>query len=113
MRKLQTIDVFNALRVVKRAGIKEQLMPYIKELTKKEKSIENLGIASVLTLVEILSEQKAEMAIYEVLSGPFEVSADDVAKMNLDVFTENLEVLSRENNLPAFFTALAGMITKK
>ena len=113
MRKLQTLDVFNALRIIKKAGLKEQLLPYMKEMVQKGKSVEDLGIASILTLIEILTERKAEQAIYDVLSCPFETTADKVAEMDLEILAENLETLTKENNLSRFFTALAGMITKK
>ena len=113
MRKLQTSDVFNALRLVKKAGIKEQLIPYMQELAKKEKNVENLGIASILTFIEILTEAKAEQCIYEVLAGPLEMEPERIAQMNLQKFTECIERLGKENDLRSFFIALAGMITKK
>ena len=113
MRKINTSDVFNALRLIQKAGIKEKLIPYVEEFAKKEESIEKVGITTVLTFAEIMTENKSEQLIYEVLAGPFESGAKDIADMDLDELTGCLEKLGEENDLRRFFTVLANLITKK
>ena len=113
MRKLQTSDVFNAMRLIKKAELKEGIKPYLQMASAGDLSVEEVGSEGILGLIEIMSESKSEMAIYEILAGPFEMTAKEVQKMELDVFAESLEQLSKENNLSVFFKSLSGMIGKK
>jgi len=112
MRKLKTPDVFNAMRVIKKTGVKEGIKPYIKMAAEGKLSTEDLGIEGVLGLIEILAESKSERALYEVLAGPFEMTPDDVAELDLDVFVSNLKIIEKENNLKVFFNSLSGLIGK-
>lgn len=113
MRKLQTTDIFSAMRAIKKAEIKEGLKPYLQMAAAGDMDLEDLGIEGFLGLIETLSETKSEMAIYEVLAGPFEMEAKEIKTMDLDVFIESLERLAKENNLKVFFKSLSGMIGKK
>ena len=76
MRKLKTSDIFAALRVINKAGVKEDLVPVIRQLSEQEKTIEDVGIIGMLTVIETLSGTKAEQAIYDFLSGPLEMERD-------------------------------------
>lgn len=114
MRKLQTSDVFAAMRVLKKSNIREELKGFIKKINESGiASVEDVGIDGILYTLEIFSENKCETALYEVLSGPFEVTAEDVGKMELEQLIENLQTLSKENNLKSFFTLLAGTMGLK
>ena len=112
MRKLNTSDVFSTMRLVQKAGIKEGIKPYIVMASAGELSIEDIGIEGILGLIEILSESKSERAIYEILAGPFEMTADEVATLELDKLIESLDALAKENNLKVFFKSLSGLIGK-
>ena len=100
------------MRLIKKAGIKEGIKPYVMMAASGDLSIEDVGIEGVLGLIEMLSESKSEQAIYEVLAGPFEMTADEVAQMELEPFMETLQILSKENNLKVFFKSLSGLIGK-
>ena len=113
MRKLQTRDVFNALRLIKKAELKEEIKPVVKLAADGDLKIEDIGIEGILTCIEIFTEKKAESAIYDFLAGPLEKDAGDVEKMELMELVEGLKQISEENDLKAFFTILSGMITKK
>lgn len=113
MRKLQTPDVFNALRAISKANLKEEIKPIIKKAIEEKLNIEDAGIEGILSMLEFFAQKKCEQAFYEVLSGPFEMSVDDVKKLDLLIFVDNLETLGKENDLKRFFTLLAGLITKK
>ena len=112
MRKLQTSDVFNAMRLIKKAELKEGIKPYLQMASSGDLSVEDVGIEGILGLIEIMSESKSERAIYEILSGPFEMTADDVATLELDKLIESLGALAKENNLKVFFKSLSGLIGK-
>lgn len=113
MRKLQTKDVFSALRLIKRANLKEELKPVIALAAKGEMKVEDIGIEGMLTVIEIFSAAKSEHAIYEFLAEPFEMTPEEVEGMDLCTLAESLERLAKENNLKNFFTILQGLITKK
>lgn len=113
MRKLQTQDVFAAMRAISKANLKEEIKPLIKKASAGEANVEDVGIEGILNLIEIFSKHNSEQAIYLVLAGPFEVTANEVATMDFLTLAENLETLGRENDLKRFFTLVANMITKK
>jgi hypothetical protein len=113
MRKLQTQDVFAAMRAISKANLKEEIKPLLKKASDGETNIEDVGIEGILGMIEIFSQKKSEQAIYEVLAGPFEVTAKEIETMDFVTLAENLETLGKENDLKRFFTLLAGLITKK
>jgi hypothetical protein len=113
MRKLQTSDVFNAMRLIKKANLKEEIKPVLKMAAAGEMNVEDVGIEGILSLIEILAEKKSEQAIYDVLAGPFEMEPKDVEKMDLNVLADNLDALAKENDLKRFFSLLAGLLGKK
>ena len=112
MRKIKTSDVFNALRMIKKANLREEIKPILKQAINSELSIEDMGIDGILGVVEILTENKSEKAFYEVLAGPFEMAAEEVEELDLMLFVDNIETLVKENDLNRFFTLLAGLISK-
>ena len=113
MRKLQTRDVFNALRLIKKADLKEQLKPVIALAAEGELKVDDIGIEGMLTVIEIFSAAKSEQAIYEFLAEPFEMTPEEVGGMDLGSLTECFDRLAKENDLKNFFTILQGLITKK
>lgn len=111
MRKINTQDVFAAVRAVKTAGLREELRPVIKDASEKGLSVEEIGIDGLLTIVEAMTAQKSENAIYEVLSGPLEMPVEQIAKMPFDELLELLLRLSQENDIKRFFTLASRLIT--
>ena len=113
MRKLQTKDIFSALRLIQKANLKEELKPLIVLAAEGKANVEDIGIEGVITVIEIFASQKSESAIYEFLAGPFETDAENVEQMDLTELMEGIEYLAKESNLKNFFMGLQGLITKK
>ena len=113
MRKLNTSDVFAALRLIRAANLREEIKPVMRVASEGKLSVEDVGIDGIISVVEMLAEKKAEKAMYEVLSGPFEMEPEEVANMELVQFAENLQQLAKENDLRAFFGYVSGILTKK
>lgn len=114
MRKIITTDVFEAMRLIQRSGLREELVPLIKKIAEeKEADLVDSGILGFLSVLEVFSRKECERLIYELLSGPLEKSADDIASMDLDELGDNLQALAKENNLQRFFIVLSGLLTKK
>lgn len=112
MRKLQSSDLFAAMRLVKKANIKEELKPILKLASEGGISVNDIGIEGILSFIEIMAEKKSEQAIYEVLSGPFEMGPKEIEKMDLLVLADNLKTLTEENDLQTFFKLLFGLMSK-
>lgn len=112
MRKLKTKDVFNAIRLIKKTNMKEDLKPVIALAAQGGMKIEDIGIEGILTVIEIFTAAKAETAIYEFLADPFEMTPEEVGDLELCALAESLDQLVKENDLKNFFTILQGLITK-
>lgn len=113
MRKLNTTDLFEAMRLIKKSNLREELRPIIMQAAKSELSVEEVGIDGILQVVEVLSEKKCESAMYDFLSRPFEITSKEVSELSLDELLEKLLELKEVSNLKNFMTALQGLITKK
>lgn len=117
MRKLKTTDVFNALRIIRKANIREELKPVMlnaaEKAAKGEADITDIGLDGILAVMEALSAKGAEQGIYEFLSGPFECKPKDVAEMELGTLIDYLTRLAKENDLASFFHSLSGMTTSR
>jgi len=113
MRKIITSDVFNMLRIIKKSNLKEELRPYFRLAAEGTLNIQDIGIETILGLMEIMSEQRSEDAIYEFLAGPFEMNPEEVAKLDLDTLVNLLSQLAKENDLKVFTKAVSGLISKQ
>lgn len=111
MRKIKTVDVFEALRLVQKSGLKEELVPVIEKLANE--TVEHAGIMGFLTLVEVFADAKSEKLIYEWLAKICECSPKEIAEWDLDTLATNMNTLAEENDLRNFFTSLSGLISKK
>lgn len=112
MRKLQTSDVFNAMRLIKKANLKEEIRPILLRAGEGNLNVEEIGIEGILGFIEIITEKKSEQAIYEVLAGPFELKPQEIESMPLDLLVENLQQLAKENDIKSFFSLLSGLNKK-
>lgn len=115
MRRLTTPDIFAAARAVMGCGLREELRKKIRDIAKGdgELSLDDIGIDTVLLAMEALTTKDAEKTVYEVLSGPFEMTAEEVEAMPLDEMLANLETLLHDPGARAFFKLLSGMISRK
>lgn len=109
MRKLKTSDVPALSRCLKKLGLKEQF----RDLALKSNSVQDMwadGFDFVWNLFDVATEKAGEAALYEFLAGPFEMTAKQVADMDLDILIEHLQRLVKENNLGTFFNIAARLM---
>lgn len=102
MRKLKTSDIPVFCRCVKKLGIKEQIRTIAQEAN-TAKDVWSRGFDFIWGLFDIATEQAGEQFIYEFLAGPFEMTAEEVRDLDMDILLPNLKQLAKENNLSAFF----------
>lgn len=113
MRKLQTRDLFNAMRLIEKAGIKEEIKPIIRRAQRKEADATEIGMEVIIKISQILIREESEKAFYDFLSGPLEMEAREVEEMNLEELVGNLKKVAEGDNLKFFFTTLQNLITSQ
>lgn len=109
MRKLKTTDIPALSRCLKKLGVKEQF----REIALKADSMADVwsnGFDLVWNLFDAATETAGERAIYDFLAGPFEMTPEQVADLDLDVLIDNLKKLVEENNLGTFFSIAARLM---
>ena len=114
MRELRTCDVFGAMRVVKASGVKDEIKRIALEINgKTEINQREVGAELILSIIEGLSEKKAESLMYEFLAAPFEMSAEDIGKLTITELIEKLKELGRlesPEGWSSFFKSLGDLI---
>lgn len=120
MRKLQSHDVFMALKLIRAAGLKDEVrrvyaLVEAKEKEKKKLSIRDVGIEFFLGLLEKLAGTEAENAFYELLAGPLELEVEEIKTMDpLDLIdaVQGLQEVIDGERLKRFFKSVAGLAEK-
>ena len=102
MRKLKTSDIPVFCRCVKKLGIKDTIQTIAKE-SDSMRDIWDKGFDLIWNLFDTATEAAGENCIYEFLAGPFEMTAEEVRDLDMDILLENIQQMVRENNLVAFF----------
>ena len=106
MRKLKTSDVLAFCRCLKKFGVKEKIQNIAKDAD-SAKDVWDKGFDMMWSIFDLATEAEGENILYEFLAGPFEMSAQEVADLELDTLFDNLKQLAAENNLTVFFKSAA------
>ena len=94
--------------------MREELKTIIRDISKKDDwDVEEIGMDSVLAILEAMAEKRSETAICEMLAGPFEMTAEEVSALELPVMAENIRQLASDNDLKSFFSFVSGIAGKK
>ena len=114
MRELKTSDVFSAMRVIKAAGVKDEIKRIALEINeKKEVNQREIGAELILSVIEGLSEKKAENMMYEFLAGPLEMDAARIGELTITELIEKIKDLGKlesPEGWASFFKSLAALI---
>ncbi|AFA49825.1 hypothetical protein [Acetobacterium woodii] len=125
VRKLNTADLFEFMRMVKRTGVKDELKKIAKNIPKKEKQpklalVENeegektevvqekpsqaeVGIDLAFSVMEIFANKKAEDEIYAFIARPFQCKPEEVAENDLMDTIEKLKDVADAQKWASFF----------
>ena len=109
MRKLITSDLFCAMRVIKKAGLRDELKPLLLRIEQNKTDVTDVGVETVLTILETFAEHDAEQEIYKFLAGPFEMAPAEVSELSLEELAKCIKTLVSENDLTSFFASALGM----
>lgn len=86
MRKANTADMYKIGRLITNLGVKEQLFEAQKG--KEIDKLEEIGFNFFYAIFEKAVSEEVEKKIYDVLSGPFEMTSEEIGKM---AFSELLD----------------------
>lgn len=109
MRRIKTSDIPCLCRCLKKLGLKEKFKAVAQEAN-NTKDVWDKGFDLLWELFDSATETQGEAAIYEFLAGPFEMTAEEVANLDLDALWANLKQLAEENNLGTFFKSAARLM---
>lgn len=111
MRNLQTKDIFNASRLIKSLGIKEEIKNFcMKATTIKDLNSEEFGFDLLYLIFDKSTEEQAEKEIYTFIASFFECSPEEIAEMDpCEMLDKCLEVADVEK-WKSFFSHLVKLI---
>lgn len=109
MRKLKTTDIPSLCRSLKKLGLKEKFKTLAQEAGNVKEAWDR-GFEIIWELFDTATEVNGETAIYEFLAGPFEMTPEEVADLDVDVLLSNCQQLAAENNLGTFFKSAAKLM---
>lgn len=113
MRRLTTSDVFKAFRVVAKAGLKEEFQKVSEYVSNGNTDANDIGMVLIFGIIEKLAGTEEEKLIYEFLSGPLEIKASEIGKMDALELINNLkewkEVVGVED-WQAFFKSVSAFL---
>lgn len=99
MRNLNGHDVFMALRVLKRVGVKDELIElatYMNRVADGKAAVtaekqEKVGARLIFGLLSNAGDEAAEKAVFEFLAGPLETTAEELAQRDLLDICEDVD----------------------
>ena len=77
MRKANVNDMFNVARLINDLNLKEDIF----KSQKGEEDVEKIGFNIVFDILSKATTKDAQKKIYECLANPYEMSAEEVGKM--------------------------------
>ena len=108
MRSLRNKDLFTFVRMVKNAGISDEIKKLVLSINNlKDVNVESFGYDILFTVFEAAADNNNEQAVYEFLSGPFEMTTEEIADMDLTDTYEALNKIADVEKWKSFFSSAA------
>lgn len=105
MRKLKGKDTFTVLRIIKKAGIKEELANL---MALGEKNASKVGVKVFMTIVEGCGNQGVDEEIFAFLDDVLEVQ--NTKEMDLFELVELLKDFAKVNDLKRFLSLVGSTL---
>lgn len=80
MRKLKGKDLFPAMRLLYSLDMKDEL----KKMSVQDESQEEAGFSLIFDIFGKALKKESEEKVFQFLSGPFEMSVEDIQEMDMD-----------------------------
>lgn len=86
-RKANVGDLFNVARVLNELDVKSDIV----SICEGTGTIQEKGFDVIFNILNKASQKDVEKRIYDVLSGPFEMTAQEVEKVDIDTLIQLCE----------------------
>lgn len=101
MKKLNTKDVFKMARFLRNLDFKKEAETVLREADSIDDVFSD-GYALIYAIFEKIVDKNAEEQFYEFLSGPYEMTAEEVGELSIGEQIKNIKQLAKENDLKVF-----------
>lgn len=111
MRKISIVETLKAVNFVTSTGMEEEVKQ-MAALVKsgKKLSVREVGIQFIVGCIGKMTTDSAINRLFDILSGPFEMGADELKSMSAEdfmpLFIEFLDTINEEN-LKGFFKSVS------
>lgn len=115
MRGLQTCDLFSAIRILSKIGVREEVQEVVKraEESKGKKIKADLGFDLIFGILEKATQEGAENEIYKFISNLFECEPEEVRTMNPILLFDKLGEVADVEEWKNFFKRVAALMKRK
>lgn len=113
MRELQTNDLFNAARIIKKLKLKEEFSSAVQLASAEKRSEMQLGFDLMYIVIDKVTDEHVEKEFYQFLAEPFEVPAEEIAKMKPIDLINGLKEIAKPEEWADFFGNLRRLAFRK
>lgn len=117
MRKINTKDVFQLARIIKKLNLKElatqntaKINDTLENMSDSEEDAKKLGINIIFSIIENIPE--AEFEIYQFIAGISGFEVYEIEEMAIDDFIEIIREIVQENDIKKVFTSALSLMQK-
>ena len=112
MRNLETHDIFSAVRLLNKIGVREEIREVAKqaEENKSNKIRFDMGFDLMFGIIEKATTENAEKEIYKFIADLFECEWEEVRKMKPIALMKNLEEVANFEEWKDFFGYVKGLM---
>lgn len=114
MRELQTPDIFAFVRLINKSGIKDELKAKALDIKNiSDINAESLGFDLISMIIEKASEPKIEKEIYSFFAPIFEMTEEEIKKMDAIEFLESVTKVASLERWKDFFESAVKLTKSK
>lgn len=115
MRSLRTCDIFSAVRLMNKIGVREEFREVAKqaEESKGKKARFDAGFDLLFGILDKATEQNSEEEVYKFIADIFECEWEAVRDMDPIELFDELEKVADWEKWGNFFKRVAGLMKKK
>lgn len=112
MRALNTNDAFEVARALDESGVREDIEKKIVDLAKagKDFDVESIGVGTIMDVVRLFLSKGMQGRMYQVLSGPYEMTPEEVGLLSLKEQAANIRTIAADEGLHDFFVLVSEIL---
>lgn len=105
MRNLETRDIFSAVRLLNKIGVREEIKEVARQAEENKSNLIrfDMGFDLMMGIIEKAASENAEEEIYKFIADLLECDPDEVRKMNPITLMKNFEKVANFEEWKNFF----------